>query len=107
MTPLHPLAAVAAGTVLGLAALTAPNTVPVRGLDPEPVRHCQPHCPQPVVGSRPGPDRIQPIDSPGQFGLGQPPEGDIYAVIDDQIVRIGPDGRIRSVLRPAPQMAAR
>lgn len=109
MTPLHPLAAVAAGAVLGLAALTAPNTTPTRGLKPMPAS-CSIDCTRaiasfPSVGSDIPMENIHLVTMPGRYGLSDPPMGESYAVVQGQIVRVSTvDGRIRSVLRPAPQI---
>ncbi|WP_411838779.1 hypothetical protein [Paracoccus sp. ME4] len=106
MTPLHPLAAVAAGTVLGLAALTAPNTTPTRGLE---APACSVACiggtgEASVIGAQSDTD-VHIVTAPGRYGLAQPPEGDAYAVIAGQLVRIHrEDGRVLSVLRPVPRV---
>ncbi len=108
MTPLHPLAAVAAGTMLGLAALTAPNTTPTRGLQALPA--CTTEClvgpaTLPMVGEGVPADQLHHVSMPGRYGLSEPPDGDGYAVVGGHLVRIdAQDGRILSVLRPAPRI---
>lgn len=108
MTPLHPLAAVAAGTMLGLAALTAPNTTPTRGLQalPDCSSECAGMSPAvPAVGMGVPDDQLHHISMPGRYGLSEPPEGDGYAIVGGHLVRIdAADGRILSVLRPAPRI---
>lgn len=104
MTPLHPLAALAAGAVLGLTALTAPNTTTPQ----DDALRCRSDCvsalpAMPSIGEIAPADRVMLIQRPGLYGLGEPPEGDAYAILDGQIVRVGQDdGRLRSVLRPMP-----
>ena len=108
MTPLHPLAAVAAGTMLGLAALTAPNTTPTRGLQAVPA--CTTgclggHATMPMVGDSVPEDQLHRVSAPGRYGLSQAPDGDSYAVVGGYLVRIdADDGRILSVLRHAPRI---
>ena len=109
MTPLHPLAAVAAGTVLGLAALTAPNTIPTRGL-PDPVPVCAQPCDGsgpalPAIGQPADPALLHRVTMPGRYGLSQPPAGQDFAIIAGHLVRVDAvDGRVLSVLRPVPQV---
>lgn len=108
MTPLHPFAAVAAGTMLGLAALTAPNTVPTQGLGLS--TGCETSClqtagPHPQVGAMVMPDKVHVITAPGRYGLAEPPAGQRYAVIAGYLVRIeAMDGPVRSILRPVPRI---
>ncbi len=108
MTPLHPIAAAAAGVMLGLAALTAPNTPQVRGLTV--ISGCNPTCsdlsqPTPTVGMDMPEDEIHHITMPGRYGLSQPANGYGYAVVGGHLVRIDAvDGHILSVLRPAPRI---
>ncbi|MGV3694220.1 MAG: RcnB family protein [Paracoccus marcusii] len=108
MTPLHPLAAVAAGTMLGLAALTAPNTTPTRGLQAVPACTTEclgGHATMPMVGDSVPEDQLHRVSAPGRYGLSQAPDGDSYAVVGGHLVRIdADDGRILSVLRPAPRI---
>lgn len=106
MTPLHPLSAAAVGTVLGLAALTAPNTTPTRGLEaPACSVACTGGVNDPSVIGASAATEIHLVTAPGRYGLAQPPEGDAYAIIAGQLVRIDrDDGRVLSVLRPAPEV---
>lgn len=109
MTPLHPFAAVAAGTMLGLAALTAPNTIPTRAL-PDQTSVCPPRCEAPVsapppVGQRADPLGTHLVTMPGRYGLSKAPDGQGFAIVAGHLVRIdAQDGRVLSVLRPAPQV---
>ncbi|CAM3433255.1 RcnB family protein [Paracoccus nototheniae] len=105
MTPLHPFAAAAAGAMMGLAALTAPNTPSPRGLDA--LVACTMDCagparPLPAVGAVAPQGQTHRVTRPGRYGLSEPPEGEIYAVLHGQLVRIeAASGIIRSILRPA------
>lgn len=103
MTPLHPFAAAAAGAMMGLAALTAPNTPAPRVVEP-----CATACAArvasvlPVVGETATVSRLHRIKHPGRYGLSHPPEGQVYAIVEGHLVRIEiGSGLIRSVLRPA------
>lgn len=102
MTPLHPIAAVAVGAIMGLAALTAPGAEGrLEGLPP-----CGAVCvgavsPVTMAGQTIPAEHLHMITRPGRYGLGAAPAGSVYAVADRHIVRIGlEDGRVLSVLRP-------
>ncbi|TGN47728.1 hypothetical protein E4L95_19125 [Paracoccus liaowanqingii] len=105
MTPLHPFAAVAAGAMMGLAALTAPFTVT------QPGAADWPPCPEacvtaaatasPEVGDVVTMARLHIITHPGRYGLSDPPKGEHFAVLDGRLVRIHAETlKVRSVLRP-------
>lgn len=102
MTPLQPIAAVAVGAIMGLAALTAPGSEGrLEGLPT-----CGAVCVGAVssvtlAGQHIPAAQLHMITRPGRYGLGSAPEGSAYAVADRHIVRIGvEDGRVLSVLRP-------
>lgn len=109
MTPLHPFAAVAAGTMLGLAALTAPNTIPTQGL-PDTGQACQQGCAGtvaavPPIGQTVPADSVHRVTMPGRYGLAGPPDGQEFAIIAGHLVRIdAADRRVLSVLRPVPRL---
>lgn len=57
----------------------------------------------PPVGEVPAPEQIQPIENPGEVGLGPELPGSVYAVVSGHLVRIQVgSGKILSVLRPLP-----
>lgn len=107
MTPTQPLAALAVGTLLGLAAWMAPDSSadPDTGAPP-----CVTDCTGsaqslPVVGTVADMAQAHPITSPARYGLTNPPQGQAYAVLSGQLVRVRTDNHvIMSVLRPAPQI---
>ena len=105
MTPLHPFAAVAAGAIMGLAALTAPNSARLPDAD------AWPPCPEAcvvaaataivAVGDIATEARLHLITHPGRYGLSEPPKDERFGVLDGRLVRIHVETlEIRSVLRP-------
>lgn len=105
MTPLHILAAAAVGTVIGATALSAPNASGRVAVQPAPT--CTNECADPgiLVGEIAPKGATHLITRPGRYGLATPPDGDAYAILRGYIVRLDPGtDRIRSVLRPAPQI---
>lgn len=110
MTLLHPFAAAAAGLVLGVTALTAAHepeamTGPVLAPRCEADRLCGPSLPNFQVGDIALTEHLHLISRPGLYGLSTPPRGELYAVMDGQIVRIHADtAQVRSILRMAPQI---
>lgn len=110
MTLLHPIAAAAAGLVLGVTALTAahePDQMGLPMLSPscEADRLCGPRLPSFQVGDIASSEHLHLISRPGLYGLATPPQGELYAVVDGQIVRIHVDtAQVRSILRMAPQI---
>lgn len=93
MTTLH-----RRGTVLRellLAATVALAPLPLmaqdKGKEPDPVH----------VGDVLKLDRIHIIRQPGKYGLGTPPDGDDYAVVNGRLIRVdGETGKVLSILRP-------
>lgn len=56
----------------------------------------------PVIGASVDRGSLHLITRPGRYGLGHPPGGSRYAVLDGQIVRISvSDGQLLSILRRA------
>nr|WP_111297754.1 hypothetical protein [Paracoccus saliphilus] len=110
MTLLHPVAAAAAGLVLGVTALTAanePDPIAMPMLSPrcEGAPICGPRLPSFQVGDIAVAEHLHLISRPGLYGLAMPPRGELYAVMDGQIVRIHADtAQVRSILRMAPRI---
>ncbi|TJZ91558.1 hypothetical protein FA743_10670 [Paracoccus gahaiensis] len=109
MTPLHPFAAVAAGAIMGLAALTAPNSGSAPQTDAWPP--CSKACVVAAatalvaVGDVAAEAKLHMITHPGRYGLSEPPKGERFAVLDGRLVRVHTETmQIRSVLRPITQI---
>lgn len=110
MTPLHPIAAAAAGLVLGITAMTAaqePHSGASTGISPrcQAEGGCTPRQPSFSVGDTVTAEHVHLISRPGLYGLATPPQGQRYAVMEGQIVRVQTDTlQVRSVLRSAPRI---
>lgn len=74
--------------------------------DPSPIPEalCDAECAAPasvpVIGASVDRGSLHLITRPGRYGLGHPPGGSRYAVLDGQIVRVSvTDGQLLSILR--------
>lgn len=55
----------------------------------------------PRIGERIDPARLHPVRRPGLYGIGEPPEGSRYGIVDGRLIRYDPgETRLLSIIRP-------